>query len=357
MQKLSLLAILLLAALPALAGEPPLKRYDHIFVIIEENHSFDEIIGNKAAPNLNRFAQIYGLATNFFGEVHPSEGNYVAMVGGDSYGIHNDDAFWCLKGAQDPACPNAGVSDYADHTIDGPNLAQQLEAHGLSWKGYFADIPEAGSKLMRSALDKEAGKAKGLYASKHNGFLNFRSVQDDPALAIKVVGWDQLARDIASDHLPNFAHIVPNNCDDMHGLAEAEAVPEDCHGTTQEKLIARGDATIAKLVGMIMKSKAWRGKGNVAIVVTFDEGGETNATNHAEGCCGADAGNPNNFGGGWVPTVVITNHGPRHVVDPTPYNHYSLLRTTEAAFGITDYIGHAADADQGVTVMRKLFER
>jgi hypothetical protein len=52
---------------------------------------------------------------------------------------------------------------------------------------------------------------------------------------------------------------------------------------------------------------------------------------------------------------VITNHGPRGVVDDTPYNHYSLLRTTEQAFGIDEYLGHAADARRGVSSMAPLF--
>ena len=87
------LTVLLLLGAGLVRAEQPVPAYDHIFVIIEENHTFDEIIGNKAAPSLNRLARDYGLATEFFGEVHPSEGNYVAMVGGDSFGIHDDDAY------------------------------------------------------------------------------------------------------------------------------------------------------------------------------------------------------------------------------------------------------------------------
>ena len=64
---------------------------------------------------------------------------------------------------------------------------------------------------------------------------------------------------------------------------------------------------------------------------------------------------PSNFGGGHIPTIVITNHGPRGVTDATPYNHYSLLRTIEDAFGIRDYLGLAAATDQGVKPMLPLF--
>jgi hypothetical protein len=64
---------------------------------------------------------------------------------------------------------------------------------------------------------------------------------------------------------------------------------------------------------------------------------------------------PSNFGGGHIPTVVITNHGPRGVSDATPYNHYSLLRTIEDAFRLPEHLGHAADADKGVAAMSPLF--
>jgi hypothetical protein len=52
----------------------------------------------------------------------------------------------------------------------------------------------------------------------------------------------------------------------------------------------------------------------------------------------------------------MTNHGPRALQDPAPYNHYSLLRTMEQAFGIDTYIGHAGDVDRGVAAMTPLFD-
>lgn len=324
-----------------------MPAYDHIFVIIEENHTFDEIIGNKAAPHINQLAHDYGLATEFFGEVHPSEGNYVAMVGGDSFGIHDDDAYWCKPGSKDKACPHAYASDYPDHTRDADNIARQLDTKGLTWKGYFEDIPAPGS-----TIDRSKGPPYALYAAKHNGFANFKSVQDDPKRAEKIVGFDQLDRDLAANALPNFAHIVPNQCDDMHGIDAGEGVDEECEHGNQPGLIGRADHAVGEIVDKIIATSMWKAQGRAAIVITFDEGGHTNRTNHAEGCCGASPDNPSNFGGGWIPTVVITNHGPRGVKDATPYNHYSLLRSIEQAFGIKDYAGHAAD----VTAMTPLFK-
>ena len=58
--------------------------------------------------------------------------------------------------------------------------------------------------------------------SKHSGFMNFYAVQHDPRRAERIVGFDQLDADLAADRLPNFALIVPNQCNEMHGLAGAE---------------------------------------------------------------------------------------------------------------------------------------
>ncbi len=45
-------------AFSASASEMP--RYEHIFVIVEENKSFDQIIGRPEAPRLNSLAKEYG---------------------------------------------------------------------------------------------------------------------------------------------------------------------------------------------------------------------------------------------------------------------------------------------------------
>src|ERR1700730_1303273 len=83
------------------------------------------IIGNPSMPTINALAQKNGLATNYFGTIHPSEGNYVSLVGGDDYGIRDD-------------------AVYTTHLIDKPSIVDQLEGAGLSWKGYFQNMPIAG---------------------------------------------------------------------------------------------------------------------------------------------------------------------------------------------------------------------
>lgn len=320
-----------------------ISKYDHIFVIIEENKSYNQIIDSPNAPIINKLAKNYGVATNFYAEVHPSEGNYVAMLGGDTFGINDDDGFFCEPNTIKQFCKNSNKPDYANHTVTSKSLMEQLESKGLSWKGYFEDIPSPGSKEIIST-----GKIPWLYAAKHNGFLNYKKVQEDPNIKQKIVGFDQLETDLKSGNLPNYSHIVPNQCNEMHGLAE-------CRDTA--KLIQTGDAVIGKLVNQITNSKIWKSPGNNAIVITWDED-DGSDRNQVQGCCsGFDPNNKAGFGGGRIATVVITNHGGKGVVDDTHYNHYSLLRTTEDAFGIYDYLGYANDTANGVKPMTRLFAK
>jgi phosphatidylinositol-3-phosphatase len=276
-------ALLALSIALLAAAVPP---YKHIFVIIDENKNFSTILNPASAPNISALAKTYGNATNFFAEAHPSEPNYVALVGGDTFGVQDD----------------------GYHTIDAPNLADQLNKAGLSWKGYYESIPAPGSDAARG----------GLYAFKHSGFMDFASVRNDPDRAKHIVGFDQFERDLASGTLPAFAVIVPNLCNDMHG---APSCPDEA------ALIRRGDTEVGDLVRKIQATDTWNSSDNVAIVVTFDE-----------------SENKTEPGGGHIPTIVITNHGPRKKSDGTAYTHYSLLRTIEDALGIHQYLGHAQEA-------------
>ncbi len=350
--------LMALAASPAAAGATPddlkVPRYDHVFVIIEENKEYEQVMSPDSAPNLARLAQTYGTAAQFYSENHPSEANYVALLGGDTIGIHDDDAYYCKPGpSTDPYCAGSKGATYTDHTAYTPHLGDQLNAAGGSWKGYYESLPEPGS-LAVVAGDPSATdgtKTAALYASKHSGFINFASVQNDPRRASHIVDFNQLNSDIAGNRLPNFALIVPNQCNEMHGLFGKD-IPQDCSFSNIPGLIRRGDAHAAAIVEQLQGTRAWKSKKeNVAIIITFDEGNGSTRL----GCCGVTPGAASNFGGGHIPTIVITNHGPRGLKDDTPYSHYSMLRTFEDAFGLPQYLGHAAETENGVRPMAPLF--
>jgi hypothetical protein len=362
---LALIAGLGFAPGPATAyptGAAAMPRYDHIFVIVEENKGYRLIMDHPEwTPVIHRLAAEYGEATQFYAEVHSSEANYIAMLGGDTFGIHDDDAFYCHQGMKDPFCEKSDEPGYADHDITAPSLMDQLAARGKTWKAYMEDVPSAGSLVPRWPTPDypKAGAPYELYAAKHDGFVSFAHVNREPFPEIErqIVGFGQLDHDLADDTLPNYAHIIPNQCNEMHGRSSDDGpdIPADCNDANEAALIKRGDTEIGLLVDKITHAKVWRDPGNVAIVITFDENDKAARKSGPQGCCGYDPASKANFGGGHIPTIVITNHGPRHVKDATPYNHYSLLRTTEAAFGISTFLGHAADTGKGVETMTPLF--
>ena len=99
--------------------------YDHIFLIIEENKAYEQIIGNPYAPVINQLARTYGLASNYYGVVHPSEGNYVAMLGGSTFGIHDDAPF--------DADVNTPGSHGVNHTAGRRSLFTITHDRGSRW--------------------------------------------------------------------------------------------------------------------------------------------------------------------------------------------------------------------------------
>ncbi len=305
-----------------------------------ENSSYATIIGNPLAPQINALASEYGLAANYFGVTHPSEPNYLALIAGDYFGIQDDNQFYCTPAlaGTDPNCAGTTVN----HTIEAPTLADQLTAAGMTWKGYFQSLPPTppAGQLITSGPNangpytfKYPSSSNALYAAKHNPFLNFTGTQG--ALA-NIVPDTQLSTDLAGNSLPNFSFVVPDQCHDMHGTGTcSDASP----------LISAGDTYVGDMVSAILASPVWP-VGRNAIVITWDEDDSSDSGLVGTGCCGADPG------GGHVATIVISNQGNYPVADGTAYNHYSLLRTIEAAFGLPP-LAHAGDVV--VPLMTPLF--
>jgi hypothetical protein len=88
--------------------------YDHIVVVMMENHNYDQIIGNTQAPYINTLAAGGALLTNYTGITHPSQPNYFALYAGTTFGITDDN----------------------HHTETGPTIATILQGAGKSFVGY-----------------------------------------------------------------------------------------------------------------------------------------------------------------------------------------------------------------------------
>lgn len=334
--------------------------YDHIFYIMMENHSTNEIFGNTAdAPYINQLAQKYGIATQYFGVTHPSSPNYLAAISGDFQGIWDD----CKAGATSTCAPqefgpNSGYTNGKElltpaeiasatkqpHLFSGQTIVDQLEQHTLTWKAYMQSMPSAGFTGEYYPLTTVNGQSVPvkLYAQKHNPFMYFSSITSNSARLQKVVPFTQFGLDLANNNVPNFVWISPDQCNDMHGVspANAAALGNPACGFPASGLdhgaIQLGDDFLQATVSEIKASKAWTE--NSAIVIAWDENDYTGYT----GCCHSPTGVGGAIlGGANAPVMVITSRDADHIVDnTTPYNHYSLLATIEKLWGL----GYLANA-------------
>ena len=302
---------ILLSPTPSPMATQQAFQLKHIFWIMMENHDASQIYGNRGdAPYLNQLANSYGMATRYFGVTHPSLPNYLAAISGSNQGVFDD----CVAGT------NVVCSGVA-HLFGGQTLVDQLEAHSLTWKAYMQGLPSVGY----------TGGYAGLYGQKHDPFMYFSTIRNDPARMQRIVPLTQLNADIVSGALPDVVWITPDVCHDMHGAPGSGIAGCDSY----DGEIALGDAFVRALVPQIMRSSAWNE--GAAIVIAWDEGSSS------AGCCKSPAGN----GGGNVPLIVITSQGPRHVVlSGVDYNHYSLLGTIEDLWGL-GCLAHTCSMGQG----------
>ena len=157
-----------------------IPSFDHIFVIVMENHSSSEIVGAADAPYINELVATYGLAANYTAVAHPSLPNYLALTGGDTFGV---------------------TTDCTDCFQDAPNLAaDRLTPAGKTWRAYLESMPSAAY----------VGDAYP-YMQKHNPFVYYDDIRTVPAEFANVVPYTQLATDLAApDTTPDFGWITPS---------------------------------------------------------------------------------------------------------------------------------------------------
>jgi phospholipase C len=221
---------------------PPL---DHVFLIMEENNGFQDVIGNPAAPNLNYLASTFGLETDYYG-VSPccSESNYVQLLGGTQYpNVQSDDAYW------------------KNSAGNAPNLISQLDQAGVSWKAYLQALPYAGYQgICYPAKCNGAPDSDPLYVSKHDGIQNFANNQN-PADWGRQVPVGQLTSDLRSGAVPRFGYIVPDECHDMHGDPPYCLDSGNVGDPQNQHLVSVGDAYLGQLVREITNASFW-GQGN-----------------------------------------------------------------------------------------------
>jgi acid phosphatase len=191
-------------------------------------------------------------------------------------------------------------SDCVHCTISGPTLIDQLEARHISWAAYLQGLPRPCSAVARS----------GAYTEAVDPFMHAARVRDHPSRCDRVLPFQRFHADLAAGRLPTVVFLMPDLRHEMHSGSKRVA-----------------DAWLRRLVGELHASPVWRQ--DTRLVVTFDESNR----HDMRFCCDGLAA------GGRIATIVAGPRIPKGR-DPTPYSHYSLLRSTEATFGLP-FLGHA----------------
>jgi YVTN family beta-propeller protein len=270
-------------------------RYQHVFLFYFENEDFRQIVGNtRQAPYMNSLLPHASLLGQFYAEEHPSDGNYLALAGGSTFGVPLDD----------PAEENPL------YTINARNISDLVDGAHETWKGY-----------LQSAAGPCDNTVHGYYWDDDLPMMYFADVRERPAYcAAHMVPLPSLATDLQkTSTTPNFAWVSPDDCFDI----------ESCG-------IRAGDDFLRAELSLIMRSPAWTRQRSLAII-TFDED-NTDYQHPAQR----------------VATIVLGSRGVRQgYVSPVRYTHYSLLRTIEAALGL----GTLTDNDLYAQPVNDIFVR
>ncbi|KAL1864184.1 hypothetical protein VTK73DRAFT_6075 [Phialemonium thermophilum] len=245
------------------------KAFDRFVIIWLENTDYDLALGD---PNLAWLAKKGITLSNYFGVTHPSEPNYVAAIGGDYWGMDNDNF------------------NFIDKNIS--TVIDLLEARGISWSEYQEDMPYSGFEGFQY-LNQVNGKND--YVRKHNPAVIYDSVSAETDRLAKIKNLTYFYEDLRHNALPQWMFITPN-------------MTSDGHDTT---VTVAGSWTRSFLEPLLDDDRFMN---NTLVLVTFDENATYAKQNRVLGILLGDA----------VPCGRVGT------TDPNFYNHYSEIATVQA---------------------------
>ncbi len=318
---------------------PPIK---HVFVINIENKGYDATWGPaSAAPYLAKTLRSRGvLLTSYYGTAHNSQPNYVAQLSGQGPNpqMQGDCQVYSGFAAAGTAAPGQAVGSGCVFPASVPSLPRQLDAKGLTWKGYMEDMGTPCRHPVLNGVDStQKAKVGDQYAARHNPFVYFSSITRSPECAQRDVDLTQLPKDLASiSSTPNLSYITPNLCDDGHDVPCVDGRPGG---------LVSVDAWLKAWIPKILNSPAFKTDGELIITADESDSPQSDAT----ACCGEGPG-PNTplpgiagLGGGRIGALVLSRWTAGNTWSTTPYNHYSLLASLEDVFRLP-YLGYAQTA-------------
>ena len=359
-------------ALTVTSKLPPIR---HVFVIMLENNDYSATFGNPTADEYlaTTLPSDGMLISNYYGVGHFSNDNYTGFISGQP--PNEDNQADCVGGFVNFPSGDSESSDIQQgagcvYPSDVLTLANQLDAEGLTWKGYMEDMGNDTSREAANCGHPVVGahdpsfvaEASDGYATRHDPFVYFHSIIDNttecndnvvplgdtsgnlPAGALP--GTTGLVTDLESvSTTPNFSFIAPNLCDDGHDYPCTNTTGAGQGGGSS---VADTNQWLETWVPIILNSPAFKQDG--LLEITFDEAEQGPVGLDTSVCCGetvgpaaASGGNGESGpGGGKVGAVLISPFITAGSVPPKKYlyNHYSSLASIEDIFGLP-HLGEA----------------
>jgi acid phosphatase len=281
----------------SIAWPQGLPRYDHIVIVFEENKDYEQIIGNAWTPYINSVLCKEGAVfTQMYGEEHFSEGNYFWLLSGNNHAMGFLDAM--------PKQP-----------LEASNVAQQLIAKGLSFKGYSENLPAVGSDVVVYPPKPE----RALYARKHVPWVSFKNIP--AACNVPFTDFPKDAEGFKA--LPTLSIVIPNLINDMHDGKPSDSVPA-------------GDRWLKENLDAYYQ---WAKANNSLLVITFDENDDrTRYKGLTNPLIEVGTGPDQQFrhdAKNQIPTVFAGAHiKPGEYPEDKGITHVNILRTLEAMYGL-----------------------
>ncbi|TPX35019.1 hypothetical protein SmJEL517_g02448 [Synchytrium microbalum] len=257
---------------PVVAG----KAFDRIITIWLENTNFAVAASNAYLSSL---ASQGILLDNYHAVTHPSEPNYMSVVGGDYWGCI-DDAFHEL---------GQNVSTVVD----------LLEAKKISWAVYQENMPTDGFTGFNYSNPTDNYT---YYVRKHNPVIFYDSVALNPTRASRIRNFNDFAADVNANVIPQWSFFTPN-------------MKNDGHDTNINWV---GNYT-QYFLGSLLTNPNFNDN-RTLILLTFDENEVYPSDNNRVFAV--------LLGG------AVTSSGMAGTVDSTFYTHYSTLSTVQNNWGL-----------------------
>jgi hypothetical protein len=214
-----------------------------VFTILFENHTASDVINQGYAPYIESMVAQGGLATNYFDSgTHPSLPNYLYLISGDT---------------QYPGIIDVSPTNFLYFPSDSDHLGKQLNTAGVKWRSYQEDMGNGGCNLDDT----------GNYAPRHDPFLYFSDIQDDPTTCAKYnVDYSQFAADLA-DGSYKYMWITPNLIHDGHNRDDSFDASNDDDYVVE---VEQADEFLSQIIPKIQNSATYKAGG--VIFVVWDEG-------------------------------------------------------------------------------------